>query len=383
MISRYKVIEKIGAGGMGEVYLAEDTELNRKIALKFLPQHLCPDEDYRARFKREAQAVARLNHPNIITVHEVSEYQGQPYFAMELVEGQSLRELCSSKKLSIERIIELAIQICDGLSAAHGKEVVHRDIKPSNIIIDAYGRPKVLDFGLAAIRGSEQLTRTGSTLGTMRYMSPEQVAGKEIDQRSDLYSLGIVLYELITGRTPFERDNEAATLKAIAQDNPEPLARYKSDIPDELQRTVSKLLEKDPSLRYQSGAGVISDLKPLTASTKSYVSVNPTKRKNRWPLAIGGLTIITVLFVASIKFWPGGETEHPVGTTQERMMLAVLPFENLGAQEDLYFADGITEEITSRVAVLKGLAVIAKTSVLQYKGTQKRISEIGAELNVD
>ncbi len=383
IIFHYKVIKKIGAGGMGEVYLAEDTRLDRKVALKFLPLHLCPDEDYHIRFKREAQAVAKLNHPNIITVYEVSEYQGRPFFAMELVEGQSLRELSSSKGLSCERIIELAIQICDGLSAAHEKEIVHRDIKPSNIVIDAYGRPKILDFGLAAIRGREQITKTGSTLGTIRYMSPEQVEGRKVDSRSDLFSLGTVLYEMIAGRTPFERDNEAATLKSIGQDNPEPLGRYKSDIPDELQRTVSKLLEKDPSMRYQSAAGVISDLKPLIASTRSSMTLPSTKQKNRWPLAVGGLVIIVGLLVAGVKYWPDGDTGHPGAPTQGRIMLAVLPFENLGAPEDEYFADGITDEITSRVAVLNGLGVIARTSILQYKGTKKRIAEIGSELNVD
>ncbi|MEE8149237.1 MAG: serine/threonine-protein kinase, partial [candidate division Zixibacteria bacterium] len=183
IVQNYRILEKIGSGGMGEVYLAEDTELDRRVALKFLPTHMCRDDDCRARFRREAQAVAKLNHPNVITIYQVSEYQGRPFFAMELVEGQSLRELSASKDLDVERIIELAIQICDGLGAAHEKQVIHRDIKPSNIVIDVYGRPKVLDFGLAAIQGYEQLTKTGSTLGTIRYMSPEQVGGKTVDKR--------------------------------------------------------------------------------------------------------------------------------------------------------------------------------------------------------
>jgi len=368
---------------MGEVYLAEDTKLDRKIALKFLPSHLCQDDDCRARFKREAQAVAKLNHPNIIHVYEVSEFQRRPFFAMELVEGQSLRDLAKGRDLSVDRIIELALQLCDGLSAAHDKKVVHRDIKPSNIVIDAYGRPKILDFGLAVIHGGEQLTKTGSTLGTVRYMSPEQVQGQEVDHRSDLFSLGVVLYELITARTPFERDNEAATLKSIGQDTPEPLQRYKSSIPEEVQRIVSKLLEKDPSMRYQTSGGVISDLKRLIAPTQSSIAPLHAKKKTSWPLAVGGLVIIAILIAIGIKFWPGGKTEQPTATTDGRKMLAILPFENLGAPEDEYFADGITDEITSRVAVLKGLGVIARTSILQYKGTKKRISEIGAELNVD
>jgi non-specific serine/threonine protein kinase len=375
MVSHYRIVEKIGAGGMGEVYLAEDTKLRRKVALKFLPSQLAADADLKARFVREAEATAKLDHPNIVTIFEVSEFQGRPFFAMQLVEGQSLRDLAKGKELGIDRIIELAIHICDGLGAAHDKKVVHRDIKPSNIVIDTYGRPKILDFGLAAIQGGEPLTRTGSTLGTVRYMSPEQVQAQDVDHRSDLFSLGVVLYELISGRTPFEKENEAATLKAITQDSPEPLARYKSDIPDELQRTVSKLLEKDPSLRYQSAAGLLSDLKRLTAPTQS--SIAPVHvGKSNWPLSLGGLVIIAVFIVAAIKLWPGDGTE-------KRIMLAVLPFENLGAPDDEYFADGITDEITSKVGALDGIGVIGRTSIVLYKETRKRVSEIGKELNVD
>jgi non-specific serine/threonine protein kinase len=346
MVSHYRIVEKIGAGGMGEVYLAQDTELDRKVALKFMPPHLCQDEDCRKRFKREAQAVAKLNHPNIITIHEVAEYQGRLFLVMELVEGQSLRELSKGKELSVDRIIELAIQICDGLSAAHDKKVVHRDIKPANMVVDQNNRLRLLDFGLAAIQGGEDLTKTGSTLGTVRYMSPEQVQGKGVDNRADLFSFGIVIYELIAGRTPFEHDNEAATLRAICQDNPEPLARYKSDISDELQRMVSKLLEKDPSLRYQSAAGVLSDINRMKTSTSADSKVAP------------------------------GKDDH-------RKMLVIMPFENLGPPEEEYFADGMTEEIISRLATIRELGVISRTSAMTYKQTTKSIREIGSELGVD
>jgi serine/threonine protein kinase len=186
MVSHYRIVEKIGAGGMGEVYLAEDTELGRKVALKFLPPHLCQDEDCRARFKREAQAAAKLDHPNIVTIHEVSEHQGRPFIAMEHIEGQSLHDLIKTRKLDLDRAVDLAIQICEGLTKAHQTGITHRDIKPSNIALDADGRAKILDFGLASIQGSEHLTRTGSTLGTIGYMSPEQAEGKEIDHRSDI-----------------------------------------------------------------------------------------------------------------------------------------------------------------------------------------------------
>jgi len=379
MVSHYRIIEKIGAGGMGEVYVAEDTELNRKVALKFLPPYLCQDEDCRVRFKREAQAAAKLDHPNVITIYEVSEYQGRPYFAMQLIEGQSLRELSKDRELSIDRIIELAIQICEGLRAAHEKRVIHRDIKPSNIVVDAYGRPKILDFGLAVVQGGEHLTKTGSTLGTVRYMSPEQVQGKEVDQRSDLFSLGIVLYEMISGRTPFERDNEAATLKAITQDNPEPLARYKSDIPDELQRTVSKLLEKDTSMRYQSAAGVISDLKRLIAPTQSSIAVSPVRRPTRWPWWVG---VVVAVAIIAVLAWQSFRPAQEGGRSEGKKMLAVLPFENLGSPEDEYFADGITDEITAKLATIRGLGVISRTSAMRYKNSDKSLPEIAKELGV-
>jgi len=335
MVSHYQIVEKIGAGGMGEVYLAEDTELDRKIALKFLPLHLCQDDDYRTRFKREAQAVAKLNNPNIIHVYEVSEYQGQPFFAMELVVGQSIRDLTKDTDLDVDRIIELAIQICDGLSAAHDKKVVHRDIKPSNIVIDAYGRPKILDFGLAAIQGGDQLTKTGSTLGTVRYMSPEQVQGEEVDHRSDLFSLGVVIHELISGRTPFERDNEGATLKAIIQDNPEPLARYKSDISDELQRTVSKLLEKDPSMRYQTASGVLSDLKRLITPTQSSIS-GGSASKTSFPIRkviVPALLVIVAVAVMVLRPWQFEVKPNQDAVASENRM-SIMYFDNLADPAD-------------------------------------------------
>ena len=379
-VSHYQIIEKIGAGGMGEVYLAEDTKLNRKVALKFLPPHLCQDEDYLRRFIREAQAAAGLDHPNIAGIYEVGEHNSRPFFSMQVVEGQSLREVVAGKDLPIDRILEIAIQVCEGLQAAHDKGIIHRDIKPSNILIDSHSRVRIIDFGLAAISGSEQLTKTGSTLGTIGYMSPEQIEGKDINARSDLFSLGVVLYELITKLNPFKRDSEAATLKAVCQDNPEPLARYKADIPDDLQRTVSKLLEKDASHRYQHADGVISDLKRLIAPAQSTLSTSPVKERSRWPL-LAGIGVVACVLVAVLGWrflWTDQEAVKPEG----RKMLAVLPFENLGAQEDENFADGITDAITSRIAKIGGLGVISRTSAMKYKETNKTLKQIGTELGV-
>jgi serine/threonine protein kinase len=376
MVSHYRIISKIGAGGMGEVYLAEDTQLDRKVALKFLPPHLCQDEDCRKRFKREAQAAAKLSHPNIIHVYEVSEYQGRPFFAMEHVEGRSLRDV-RSEEFDIDRIIGIAIQLCDGLQSAHAAGVIHRDIKPSNIIIDSAGRPKLLDFGLATVKGGEHLTKTGSTLGTVGYMSPEQIEGKATDARSDLFSLGVVLYELIANKSPFRRDDDTATFKAIIHDTPEPLARYKSDVPDDLQRNITKLLEKDPSLRYQSAAGVIPDLKKLSSAFSS-ASVTDARYSwwNRYVVPSAVVVLLAVVGLLLLQPW----RQAPV--TDDVPMIAVLPFENLGPPEDEYFADGMTEEITSRLAGIQGLGVISRTSAINYKNADKQLSEIGKELGV-
>jgi len=377
MVSHYRIVEKIGAGGMGEVYLAEDTQLDRKVALKFLPSHLCQDEDCRKRFKREAQAAAKLSHPNIVTIHEVGEYQGRPFFAMQHIEGRSLRDM-QGEELAIDRIIGIAIQLCDGLQTAHAAGITHRDIKPSNIVIDSMGRPRLLDFGLATVKGGEHLTKTGSTLGTVGYMSPEQIEGKQTDARSDLFSLGVVLYELIANKSPFRRDDETATLKAILHDTPEPLARYKSGVPEDLQRIVTKLLEKDPALRYQSALGVIPDLKKLAPSRASGIMVEKRRAwRNRY---VGPLAVVVILILLGVWYF-GGRAPDTAGT-DDRIMLAVLPFENLGDPADEYFADGMTEEIISRLAAIKSVGVISRTSVYKYKDERKTIPEIAEELRV-
>jgi len=258
---RDKILGKLGQGGMGEVYLAEDTELGRKAALKFLPLPLTVDPTLKARFKREARAAAALNHPNIITIYEVGEEQNRAYIAMEYVEGESLKELLTREELQIPAILDLAIQICEGLSEAHHAGVVHRDLKPANILLDKRNRVKIADFGLAKLVGATQLTGEGTVMGTPAYMSPEQVRGKKLDPRTDIFSLGVVLYELITRRLPFPGDNELAIFEAIKFYAPEPLARYKADVSLGLQRIIEKALDKDRETRYQSVEDLLADLK--------------------------------------------------------------------------------------------------------------------------
>jgi serine/threonine protein kinase/tetratricopeptide (TPR) repeat protein len=345
-ISHYKITGKLGAGGMGEVFLAEDTALSRRVALKFLPDSLCGVEEARQRFLREAQAAAALNHQNIVTIYEVAEHDGRPFFAMEHVDGKSLRDYCTEGKRTLDQLLGLAEQIGEGLEKAHRAGIIHRDLKPGNILINADGNAKIVDFGLAQVRGAARLTQTGSTLGTASYMSPEQAQGLPVDHRSDIFSFGAVVYEMLAGQAAFAGEHDAAIVYAIVHEDPAPLARYRPDIPDDIARLVSRCMAKEPEDRYQSAADLVADLRRLrrVSDSRSVPVVEPASK---------------------------------------RKMLAVLPFENLGPAEDEYFADGITEEIISRLASVKELGVISRTSVMQYKGTRKAMREIGAELGAD
>ncbi|NIP43532.1 MAG: protein kinase [candidate division Zixibacteria bacterium] len=370
VVSHYKIISKIGAGGMGEVYLAEDTKLKRQVALKFLPPPLCQDEDCCKRFKREAQAAAKLDHPNIVPVYEVGEFKERPFFAMAHIQGKSLREVIKAGKLTIPDAISYTMQICEGLHKAHESGVVHRDIKPSNVIIDSENRPRIVDFGLATVSGEEKLTKTGSTLGTMGYMSPEQIEGKQVDHRSDLFSVGVIFYKMITGRMPFEAEHEAAIQYNIVHEAPEPMARYKSGVTGELQQIIDKALSKDPSVRYQHADGILTDLKRLQIETTT------TKQSRPGVWVAGAVVLVALIALLLWRPWLG----DPVTDTVP--MIAVLPFDNLGLPEDEYFADGMTEEITSRLARVKGLGVISRTSAIKYKNSDKQLREIGKELGV-
>ncbi|MFQ5639154.1 MAG: protein kinase [bacterium] len=315
-ISHYRILEQIGAGGMGEVYLAEDTELDRKVALKFLPPHYTEDPDINARFKREAKAAAALNHPNIITIYEVGEHEGKAFIAMEYVEGQSLREMMNTPLSppsrgelkggvsNLRKVVDLASQICEGLREAHQAGIVHRDIKPDNILIDAKGRVKIADFGLAKAHGRTQLTEEGSTLGTLDYMSPEQARGEEVDHRSDIWSFGVVLYEMITGQLPFEGEYDAAVTYSIAHEDPEPLARYKTGVSDGLQRIIDKALDKEKETRYQNISDLLADLK--REKRDSSTAIKPVGKKTRKAIlsqrgfALAGLVLVAFITIFAI-----------------------------------------------------------------------------------
>ncbi|MEW5796985.1 MAG: protein kinase [Candidatus Zixiibacteriota bacterium] len=354
VVAHYRIIEKIGAGGMGEVYLAEDTELNRRVALKFLPSHLCLDEEYRTRFRREAQAAAKLNHPNIVTIHEVGDYGGHPYIVSEYVGEQTLKDVIRYKQVDPGEAINIIMEVCEGLQEAHAAGIVHRDIKPGNIVLEKHNRPKIVDFGLAFMAGTGSITRTGSTMGTIAYMSPEQLKGKTADHRSDLFAVGMVLYELITGRNPFAADHDAAVQYLILSEQPEPLARFKAGVPDGLQEIVDRTLEKDPAVRYQSAADLIADLRRLRRRSADSdpdgrsSGQADTGRRKTGRFALAGVGLIALAGMLWVVLRPD------LGSVPSRHKhLAVLPLVSLGeAGAGQTLCDGLAETITSKLTQL-------------------------------
>lgn len=386
-ISHYRILEELGRGGMGVVYLAEDMKLGRTVALKFLAPRAIGSEEDRARFLHEAKAEAALSHPNICTIYEVDEAGGQPFIAMQYVEGQDLGELIGQGPLRIDEAVDIALQAAAGLQDAHEKNIVHRDIKPANMMISGKGRVKIMDFGLAKALGRTMLTKADSTLGTYAYMSPEQSRGEDVDSRTDIWSLGVVLYEMITGRLPFRGDYEQAVIYSILSEEPEPVTALRTGVPMELERIVSKCLRKDPGRRYQGMADLATDLRqvqetlsPAGRTGTAVPAPAPRTLGARWPWIVIAVPLIVAAALVVPKLF---RAERGTSAVDDRKMLVVLPFENLGSPDDEYFADGMTEEITSRLAVVSGLGVISRTSAVQYDREGKTLRQIGDDLGVD
>ncbi|MDX1645432.1 MAG: serine/threonine-protein kinase, partial [Thermoanaerobaculia bacterium] len=369
-LSHYRITASLGAGGMGEVYRARDEKLGREVALKVLPAEMAGDASRLERFQREARAVAALNHPNIVTLYSVEEEGGTHFLTMELVEGRTLGEVMSDGQIPLGRFFEIALALAAAMAAAHGRGITHRDLKPANVMLTDEGFVKVLDFGLAKLAESagaddltqmptEALTQDGMVVGTIPYMSPEQIEGKPLDHRTDIFSLGVLLYEMLVGSRPFQGDTQPALMSAILRDDPPSVVAVRNDLPRHLGRVVARCLEKDPKRRYESAAGLSYELEGLEREhrAESLAASSSRGEAESRPVDPSPAGTRFSSIGAGPAEAPSAAGSSGVAALRERS-IAVLPFVNRsGDPDDQYFSDGLSEELINALSKLSGIRV--------------------------
>jgi serine/threonine protein kinase len=373
-ISHYKILEKLGEGGMGVVYKAEDTKLGRTVAIKFLPRNIATTSEERERFKIEAKAAAALNHPNIAHIYAIEETDSEMFIVMEYIDGIELNDKIKSGRISADVAIDITIQIAEGLGAAHKKGIVHRDIKSSNIMVTSDGKVKIMDFGLAKVKGGSEVTKIGATVGTISYMSPEQAKGENVDHRTDIWSLGVVLYEMLAGKMPFIGDYDQAIIYSILNEEPEPV----NEIHEGLKHIIIKSLAKNPNDRYQTAGEIADELHTISEGGM----VKRTVKKSKLPWMIAGATVILIAAVYYFLMPSSNNVEEKDKNVVKT--IAVLPFRDVSPNTDQeYFSDGLSEELLNVLVKNPQLRVTSRTSAFSFKGTNTDIKTIAAKLNVE